>query len=162
MSVTNPNSYTIDVKDKKVTLTFIGNQFQPDFSEVTGVIAICFTADGKLVAVNIRKRGWDLPGGHVEEGETDPITTLNREVMEEAYMTVTEPQLVEVIQSDYFDDRKSYMLVYAALVDEMLEFVPTDEVSARQAMDVEEFIDQYQAGDKRLVRQAILEAKRML
>lgn len=149
------NSHKALVKDKLVTFTHIGNGVLPNFDQVTSVTAIPFTSDGQLVVVNLRHRGLDLPGGHVEPSETSPEQTMNREVMEEASMTIRNSVLIDVIESDYFDDRKSYMLLYAAYVDELKEFVQNDESSERIIISIEDFIQQYTAWDKVLMKDAI-------
>jgi len=155
-----PNTYTENIRNKQTTFTYLGDQFKSSFSEVTSVIAIPFTNDGELVAVKTNKRGWDLPGGHVEKDEVDPIETLNREVMEEACMTVRNPLLVEVIESDFFDDRKTYMLIYVVLVDKIFDFEATDEICERQLMDVEEFMLKYHANDNPAMKQTLLNAQK--
>jgi len=156
------NSHQAQVKDKLVTFTHIGSSFLPDFSQVTSVAAIPFTSDGKLVVVNLRHRGLDMPGGHVEPFETTPEETMNREVMEEACMTIRDSVLVDVIESDYFDDRKSYMLLYAAYVDEFKEFVPNDESSERLTISIEDFIQRYTAWDKALIHDVIVRGWKLL
>lgn len=126
----------------------------PDFKDVTSVSAIPFTSDGDIMAVRLRHRGIDLPGGHVEAAETTPEETMNREVMEEACMTIKNPVLAEVIESDFFD-HPSYMLLYGAYVDELYEFVPSTEASERVVLSQVSFLEQYEAGDKELMRVAI-------
>ncbi len=115
---------------------------------------IPFTNEGNIIAVRLRHRGIDLPGGHVEPGETTPEETMNREVMEEACMTIRDTVLVEVIESDFFE-RPSYMLIYGAYVDKLLPFIPSDEASQRVELTRSEFIDQYEAGNKRLMGVAV-------
>ena len=88
-----------------------------------------FTKDGQLVVVNLRQRGLDLPGGHVEPYESTPWETMSREVMEEAYMTIEDPVLIDVIESDYYENCSSYMLLYAAYVSELFEFQANNEAS---------------------------------
>lgn len=149
------NSHTAQVKDKLVTFTHLGNKMLPKFEQVTSVAAIPFTNDGRLVVVNLRHRGLDLPGGHVEAHESSPEDTMSREVMEEAYMTIRDSILVDVVESNYFEDRKSYMLLYAVYVDELKEFIPNDESSERVIISAEDFIQQYTAWDKALMKDAI-------
>lgn len=42
---------------------------------------------------NLRQRGWDIPGGHLEPGET-PEAAMRREVMEEAGAVLGDVQLL--------------------------------------------------------------------
>lgn len=147
------SSYTQELDGKLVTFTSLG-VVDVSFEHVTSVAAIPFTADGKLVVVRLRHRGLDLPGGHVELHETSAEQTLRREVMEESCMTVGKLVLVETIKSDYFDT-PSYMQLYAVLVDELYEFVASDEANERVIVSPDEFIAQYEAGDKELMRRAI-------
>lgn len=156
------NSHQTQVNDKLVTFTHIANGILPNFSQVTSVAAIPFTDDGKLVVVNLRHRGLDLPGGHVEPFETRPEETMSREVMEEASMTIRDSVLVDVVESDYFDDRKSYILIYAAYVDEFKEFAQNEESSERVIITVEDFIQQYTAWDKALIYDAITRGWKLL
>lgn len=134
------------------------------FKQVTAVIAIPFTKDGKLTAVRLRHRGVDLAGGHVEPYETSPEQTLNREVMEEACMTVHGPMLADVIESDYLPDKPLYMLLYGVWVDELHEFVPNEEAAERVELSVDEFIDAYnfKGGSKLHMRQAVERAWELL
>lgn len=55
------------------------------------------------VLLTLRKAGdnigtWELPAGHIEEGE-DPVSTAMREVYEETNLVVTELQLVATFES---------------------------------------------------------------
>ena len=153
------NSYTTLVKGKPVTFKHIGAKIMPSFKDVTSVSVIPFTKEGNIVAVRLKHRGLDLPGGHVEPGETTPEQTMNREVMEEAGVTISSAALVEVIQSDYYD-HPSYMLLYGAVVDEFHEFTATDEEMSegREIVSQAAFIERYQAGNKELMQQAIQSA----
>lgn len=151
------NSYTQDVKGKNVTFKHLGVVDIP-FEHVTSVSAAPFTENGELVVVNLRHRGLDLPGGHVEPGEKTPEETLNREVMEEACMTIRSPILADVIETDYFDDHPSYILLYGTYVDELQEFTPNRESSERVTISPSAFINQYEAGNKTLMKLAIARA----
>ena len=159
---TSMNSYKILVADKLTTFTHKGTGVIPSFEQVSAVFAVPFTNDGNLVAVNLYSRGYDLPGGHVDKGEKTPEETLRREVMEEASMTVRDLVLTEVIESDYFDDHATYLLLYAAFVDEMKDFVVNGETSERIEVSVDEFIANYTVGDRELIRIAIEHAWELL
>ncbi|MEI5906962.1 NUDIX domain-containing protein [Bacillus spongiae] len=69
----------------KVKLTWIPDKKIPPRELITSVHGFCFK-DDKLLLVNLNHRGWDFPGGHIEEEET-PEECLKREVYEEGYVT---------------------------------------------------------------------------
>lgn len=155
-------SYQEYIWDRMVTFTYIGTEEVPPFELVTSASVLAFTNEGKLIAVNTKKRGVDLPGGHVEPHEIDPLETLKREIMEEAYIAIHSPELVEVIESDYFSDRKSYMLIYVACVDNIGTFIPTDEISERLIVNPKEFIELYRGNDKPYMTELINESWKKL
>lgn len=149
-------SYQQEIKGKTVTFRHLGAKTVP-FKQVTSVSVIPFAKNGEIVVVNLRHRGLDLPGGHVELGEKTPEETAKREVMEEACMTIRNLVLVETIQSDFFST-PSYMLLYGAYVDDLQEFIPSREASERLTVTPDMFIELYEAGNKVLMEQAILRA----
>lgn len=50
----------------KVKLTWNRNNRLPPREQITSVHGFCIK-DDKLVLINLRHRGWDFPGGHIEE-----------------------------------------------------------------------------------------------
>lgn len=153
------NSFKTRIGDKLTTFTHLGTNVMPTFDNVTAVMGIPFTKDGQLVAVNLKERGYDLPGGHVEPYEKTPTETLRRELMEEAFITLSEPLLIDVVKTDYFDNRATYMLFYTAFVDEFLEFQPNNESSERLVISISDFMEHYQAGnDKRIIEKSLRNA----
>lgn len=158
--MTNRQTYRQEIKGKVVTFTHLGIKTVP-FEHVTSVSVIPFTKNGELVIVNLRHRGLDLPGGHVEPDEKMPEETARREVVEEACMTIRNLALVETIQSDFFAE-PSYMLLYAAYVDDLQEFIPSREASERLVVAPDAFIERYKAGDKVLMEQTITRAWKLI
>ncbi len=51
--------------------------------------------DGLVAMVRTQRRGWECPGGQIEEGE-DVISGLQREVLEETGLTIEVDRLVGV------------------------------------------------------------------
>lgn len=100
------------------------------YSQVSGYI---FNEKNQLLIV---KNGstWTIPGGHPEINETK-VETLNREIMEEACITLKDINYlgaVEVIENN----EVYYQLRYIAKVDKILPFNQEFEISERLFVDL--------------------------
>jgi 8-oxo-dGTP pyrophosphatase MutT (NUDIX family) len=121
-------------------------------NDVTAVAALCFQSD-KILAVK-NPRGWDIPGGHIESGET-PVDALIRELSEEASFKVTSHTAIAYLETDYIPKRKTFMIVYK--VDGTQgDFTPFAEISACQFMPIDEFLSAYKGGNKDLMQNLIV------
>jgi 8-oxo-dGTP diphosphatase len=123
------NSTYVLWEKSKVKLTWRPDSVLPDTSRVTSVHGFCFK-EGKLLLVNLLKRGWDFPGGHLEEGES-PQECLKREVMEEAYVSGSSHLLgylvVDHQSNPHWNEQSPYpkvgfQLFYAMNVEEVYTF----------------------------------------
>jgi len=61
------------------------------------VYTVAFTEDKFLMVYNKRRKGWEMPGGHIEPGET-PEEAAEREFAEESGYAVT------ILRSKELDD----------------------------------------------------------
>ncbi len=154
-----------DVADgRAVTFVQLGPDFVPPFEQVTSVSVVPFADDGRSVAALLR-RGVDLPGGHVQEGETSVEQVARREAMEEAGIGLRDIRVVLVIQSDYYGtapEDLTYMVMVAARVDAYHKFAPNEESSGRVVLDGEEFLRRYTAGDTEAMRRITAAARTAL
>jgi len=101
-------------------------------TQVSGYI---FNSKRELLIVR-NENTWTVPGGHPESGETS-LETLNREVMEEACVTIKNIKYlgaVEVVEKG----ETYYQLRYFALLDEELPFVSEWEISERLFVNLED------------------------
>ena len=115
---------------------------------VSAVFMIAFESRRVLAIEN--ERGWDLPGGYVEPGET--ITdALRRELIEEGGATVRNSAPFAIVQEP---GAQKLMLMYAGTGITLEEFVPKPDALRRQLMEVEELIDRYY-GDRKLLRELV-------
>ena len=100
------------------------------YTQVSGYV---FNDDNQLLIV---KNGntWTVPGGHPEQGETY-LDTLNRELMEEACVTLKDINYlgaVEVVENG----ETYYQLRYTAKVNELRPFVQEWEIGERLFVDL--------------------------
>ncbi|MFN6461473.1 MAG: NUDIX hydrolase [Nostoc sp. DedVER02] len=162
---------TVIQTGQKVNFVDIGSSFLPAFEKITSVLVVPFTKDGLIVCA-LLDRGIDLPGGHVQIGELTFEETARREVMEEVKVTLGELKLVKFIQSDFYGsqpEQLTYLVVMTGFVEEIISnngyndlSLCTHESMGRHIIDIDEFISQYQAGDKNDMRQIVLDAKSVL
>ncbi|WP_035393684.1 NUDIX domain-containing protein [Shouchella miscanthi] len=68
-----------------VQLTWVPMTTLPFAEKITSAHGFCFYQN-QVMLVYLKKRGWDLPGGHVEKGET-PKAAFQRECFEEGYVS---------------------------------------------------------------------------
>ncbi len=96
---------------------------------ITGVHVYCFSGQD-LLLVKHEKRGWDMPGGHLERGES-LLPALARELAEEGDATAKNFKQLALLEVDVsagvpigyrYPAPKSYMVAYTAEVDQLLPF----------------------------------------
>jgi 8-oxo-dGTP diphosphatase len=141
------SSFSFDYFGSVITATPLGVDFVPSKGEVITSACVTLTEDKKIVAVDVIGRGIDIPGGHIDPGET-AVDAMRREAFEEAYIKVDAPTLIDVLKVTSDDKRlgleeKPYMLIYAAKVSEIQDFIVNDEISQRLIMTREEFVSNY-------------------
>jgi 8-oxo-dGTP diphosphatase len=77
--------------------------FTPPRDLITSVHGFCFYND-KVLLVDLNDRGWDIPGGHIEEDETTE-QCFKREAMEEGYID-GDCTLLGAIEVDHHENQK--------------------------------------------------------
>lgn len=114
----------------------------PPRALITSALGLFFAGDALLMS-NLAQRGWDIPGGHMEPGET-PEDTVRREVHEETGaelgpIRLFAAQQIEIAAPCPRDYRYpypiSYQVFYCGPVARLASFAATDEVSARGLFD---------------------------
>ena len=148
--MTQDRNRTVMIKGKQVNFVFLGSEAKIPFDKVTSVSVIPFTKAGDVVAVR-NPRGIDIPGGHVQQGETSIEQVAHREVGEEAYAKMDSVEVVDIIQSDYYGaapDQLTYMVIMMGEVSELMPFEVNDETTERQVMPTQDFITAYSGGDR--------------
>ncbi len=113
---------------------------------ITATFAFVLNEEGKLLTLQ-NERGWDIPGGHLDEGES-VVDAMHREVLEEACVTIKDLKFFAFIKNN-----DTAMSVFTARPNEEKEFVPNaeDPTSDRTWMDIEDFKQVYSGGDKTMM-----------
>jgi len=136
-------------------LRCLGPAVEPPFDAVTSASVVAVTGDGRLVLADLR-RGLDIPGGHVQHGETSAEQTVRREAWEETGIRLGGLVRVEIIESDYFGaDDLTYMLIYAARVAKIAEWTPGHESAGRTLLSPEDFLRGFRGGRPDLMRHLV-------
>lgn len=137
--------HNIDLLPTPNEYQLILDSAEPPRELVTSAFVLAFKGD-RLLMSRLTYRGWDIPGGHVEVGET-PQETARRELYEETGANV---DALEVLAYDKFfihgavpDGYRypapvSYQLFYSARLANLESFAETEEVRERRLFAPEE------------------------
>ena len=110
--------------------------------ELTSAVFLIAIKGTKILAIE-NEKGWDIPGGHLEEGETIR-EGLVREVQEEGGASFEGEKIFALIESSDRDVYKyKVMLVYVADNFELGEFTPSEDAINREVIEVSEFVKRY-------------------
>ncbi|GAQ17890.1 NUDIX hydrolase [Oceanobacillus picturae] len=141
--------------EAQVRLTWNRNTKQlPPREQITSVHGFCFM-DDKLLLINLRHRGWDFPGGHIEEEET-PEECLKREAYEEAYITGSCSLLGYIVvdhnENPNWDENSPYPLIgyqvfYRLDIDQLHDFKAQYESTERVLINPENIIRYHHGWD---------------
>lgn len=104
---------------------------------ITCSFVLAFQEDA-LLLTNLNERGWDIPGGHIEPGET-PIEAMIRELYEETGAIIDSPQVLGYERIRLYNKPEnykypypdSYMVFYWARIIRLDEFQHTFESNGR-------------------------------
>lgn len=128
-----------------VKLTWIPSNHLPDLNKVTSVHGFCFYQN-KVLLVHVKGKGFNIPGGHVEPGES-PEQAFHREAYEEGYVKgeVNYLGMIEVSHEDnpLFDPHGKYPLIgyqlfYRMDITQCLPFTRENESTSRIWVEPEE------------------------
>ncbi len=118
--------------------------FQPEFDDrVTSVSVVSSQETEKLWQPWI-SGDRIFPGGHIAEHEMSFEETARREALEEAGITLGALKFLRAIESDFYPDELTYMVILTGFVDEIVADPLEGE---RVVLTVEEFKAQHKALD---------------
>lgn len=139
------NSIYVNWGGHHVKLSWHPRKVISDTKLITSVHGYCFF-NGKILLVNVKGRGFNNPGGHIENGET-PEEAFHREALEEAYVkgTIIYLGAIEVSHEEnpLYDPKGKYPLVgyqfyYKMNIEECLPFQQENETTSRILVEPDE------------------------
>ena len=105
--------------------------------------AFLIALDGEKILAIKNDRGWEIPGGQIDKGETQE-EALIREVKEAAGGSFSDAKLLAIIESSnqgIYKDK--VMFVYATKHFKLGEFTPSEDAFEREIIDINEFLQRH-------------------
>jgi 8-oxo-dGTP diphosphatase len=159
--------FNFGYEGRRTSTWFRASDWLPPSELTTAALGFVFDGESLLLA-RISGREWDLPGGHIEAGETAE-ETMRREVLEEAGVVVGRARLFahQHIHSDdpvpegfKYPHPDAYMVFYICDVHGLEPFIPTEESVERRFWSPDDADGAEWVQRHRPVYDAVLEARR--
>ncbi|MFC1645132.1 NUDIX hydrolase [Patescibacteria group bacterium] len=125
----------------------------PESEKITSVSGIIVDSENNILTIELIRRGWDIPGGHVEVEDETIEHTLKREVFEEAFIEIKDLKISSVIESYHYTE-VTYMIIMTGVVDKVHSFQVNNESLQRKFITPSELLEKFQ-GDKEILKQII-------
>lgn len=131
---------------KREAVTFVADDWPDDGTPVPAALLFPFYGD-RVVLADIVTRGWCIPSGHLEAGET-PEDAVRRETYEEAGVTLDRVfPLGYFILTDTMTHHKRYAPTFIGDVRGLGDIPPGHESRGRQLVAVEDVANLYYSWD---------------
>lgn len=113
---------------------------------VTTVHGIFFNLKKEILLVRHVKRGWEVPGGHIEEGESF-LEAMHRELYEESQMSCESLTQLGFLRKEALEEKPinctyphpvSYCLFYAGVISEVDVFLGDEKIKEARFFDLSE------------------------
>lgn len=130
----------IEVEGRQIRVVWRPEEFFPPLDLITQASGVCFTEEGKVVLVSKDGVSWQLPGGHLDAGET-PQEAFVREVAEEACADVLQMRYLgaqKVHDPGDPDGRAVYYQTRFWAKVRLRDFKPAFEIVERRCFDLSE------------------------
>jgi 8-oxo-dGTP pyrophosphatase MutT (NUDIX family) len=131
----------IEPKGKTWSVQIMAGSSLPAGADVTAVAIVACLGEKILFIRN--KRGWDIPGGHVEPTDNTLEETAKRELLEEAGAECGNFKLVGYMISDFYPGRETYIAILKTRVLSLNDFTPRYETIQRRLMSPSECQQSY-------------------
>lgn len=141
--------------ESKIDVILTDDFTKKEFGKNYTVFGFVFHEDNIILLNHVNpNRGIEIPGGHVEEGET-LLEALEREVMEEIGCTISHPKEVglQLIRKISGSEKHPHLLCnqmfFTARLDKMLDIELAPDSLERLSMKIEDFVEYVKDSDKR-------------
>ena len=112
---------------------------------VTTVHGFFFNANGEILLVRHHKRGWEVPGGHIEEGESFEAA-MHRELFEETQKSCEEFHQLGYLKKEAMEAEPdnchypyplSYCIFYSGMISKEAKFTGDEHIVEAKFFSIE-------------------------